>query len=107
MPYNLIDIAVTERRPHPILGSRILGTVRAVLHEAHDWHNQDHSLSLKVWTEADEQMSDDDINMALLLKAASVIGRVKANLERSDATLFQPAATHNQVAPEDALDIAA
>ncbi|MEO5808327.1 hypothetical protein [Devosia sp.] len=85
MPYSLIDIAVVESHRHPTLASRTVGTVRAVLNEEQIDRGQNHELSISVWTPTGPEMSEQDIEMALLLKAADIVGRVKATLERSDA----------------------
>jgi len=87
MTYNLIDISVTEKAAHPRLLNRMTGRVRAVLSEERDGTESTHELSIPVWADTQETMSEDDINMALMLKAANIIGRVKTNLERSDAAL--------------------
>lgn len=89
VPYNLIDIAIVDRHPHRSLSNRTIGKVRAVLHEEQDERQQDHALSVTVWTDTTPEMNQDDIDMALMLKAADIVGRVKANLELSD--LRQPA----------------
>lgn len=87
MPYSLIDIAIIERHPHHSLSNRTIGKVRAVLHEEQDERQQDHPLSVTVWTDTTPGMNQDDIDMALMIKAADIVGRVKANLERSDGQL--------------------
>ena len=84
MTYNLIDITVTEKAPHPRLSNRTTGRVRAVLSEERDGAEATHELSIAVWADTRQTMSEQDIDMALMLKAASIVGRLKANLERSD-----------------------
>lgn len=88
MTYTLIDIAVTEKAAHPRLANRTTGRVRAVLSEERDGSECTHQLSINVWADTTETMSEDDINMALMLKAANIISRVKADLEQSDAVLL-------------------
>lgn len=85
MTYNLIDISVTEKAAHPRLANRTTGKVRAVLSEERDGTECTHQLSIPVWADTRDTMSEDDVNMALMLKAANIISRVKADLERSDA----------------------
>jgi len=85
MPYQLIDISVAEKHPHPRLANRINGRVRAVLNEERDGAIYPHELSIPVWAETTKAMSDGDIDMALMLKAATIVTKLKATLERSDA----------------------
>lgn len=85
MTFELIDIAVADKQPHPRLAGRITGHVRAVLSESHGTQVQNHALTIPVWANAAPDASDADIDMALMLKAASIIARLKANL--SDPTV--------------------
>lgn len=87
MPYSLIDIAILEQQPHKSLANRVVGKVRAVLNETQDGRNQDHELSISVWAQTTPEMSEQDVEMALLLKAAQIVGRVKADLERGDRAI--------------------
>ncbi len=77
---ELIDIAVQDKRAHPRLPGRITGHVRAVLSEQLGEHRQDHDLLIPVWTDTGPGSKDADINMALMLKAAGIIARMKARL---------------------------
>jgi hypothetical protein len=81
MTYQLIDIAVTDKHSHPRLPGRTVGHVRAVLTETLTEGEQAHELSIPVWTNTQESMSEADIDMALLLKAAEIVARVKARLD--------------------------
>ncbi|WDR02128.1 hypothetical protein PSQ19_15900 [Devosia algicola] len=90
MPYSLIDIGVVQRNAHKSLPNRVVGTVRAVLKEIQDDREQDHELAVSVWAQTDPDMSEQDIEMALLLKAADIVGRVKTSLERSDRPVGPP-----------------
>jgi hypothetical protein len=92
MPYTLIDITVTEKTPHKRLPNRVTGRVRAVLNEERDGAESTHELSIPVWAERAQTMSEEDIDMALMLKAASIIARLKANLEKSDGLEREKAA---------------
>lgn len=80
MPYELIDIAVSEKREHPRLKGRVTGKVRVVLREVADGRDTQHELSIPVWAQFAEPQSDGTVDMALMLKAANIIGRLKANL---------------------------
>lgn len=77
---ELIDIAVQDKQSHPRLPGRITGHVRAVLSEQLGEQRQDHELLIPVWTDADAASKDADIDMALMLKAAGIIARMKARL---------------------------
>ena len=81
MTIQLIDIAVTQKAPHPRLVNRTTGRVRAVLSEEHGGIESTHELSIPVWADTKETMSEDDIDMALMLKAARIVGRLKSSLE--------------------------
>lgn len=81
MTYQLIDIAVTDKHLHPRLVGRTVGHVRAVLMESMAEGEQTHELAIPVWTNTQTSMSDADIDMALLLKAAEIVARVKARLD--------------------------
>ena len=77
---ELIDIAVTDKQPHPRLTGRITGHVRAVLSEQLGEHTQNHELAIPVWTDTKPGISEADIDMALMLKAAGIIAKLKARL---------------------------
>lgn len=85
MTYQLIDIAVIDKHSHPRLLGRMVGHVRAVLTESMGEREQTHELAIPVWTDTQTSMSDADIDMALLLKAAEIVARVKAQLDLTPA----------------------
>lgn len=80
MELQLIDITVRDKQAHPRLAGRMTGHVRAVLQETLGNKEQTHELAIAVWADMPAGASDADIDMALLLKAADIIGRLKANL---------------------------
>lgn len=80
MTFELIDIAVRDKSPHPRLAGRTTGHVRAVLSETADGRAQTHELAIPVWADVAENASDADIDMALMLKAATIIARLKVSL---------------------------
>ena len=84
MPYDLIDIAVTEKHDHPRLAGRVTGKVRVVLRETIDDREALHELFIPVWAQFDEAKPEGDVDMALMLKAATIVARLKASLVRSD-----------------------
>jgi hypothetical protein len=77
---ELIDIAVQDKQPHPRLAGRTTGHVRAVLTEQLGGHTQNHELAIPVWADTAPGASEADIDMALMLKAAVIIARLKARL---------------------------
>jgi hypothetical protein len=77
---DLIDIAVQDKQPHPRLHGRITGHVRAVLSEQVGQHQQEHELLIPVWTDTTAGASEGDIDMALMLKAAEIVAKMKARL---------------------------
>ncbi|MCR6670884.1 hypothetical protein [Devosia ginsengisoli] len=80
MTLQLIDITVRDKQAHPRLAGRITGHVRAVLVETMDAQEQTHELIIPVWTDVLDGTSDADIDMALMVKAADIVSRLKANL---------------------------
>ncbi|MGV8954532.1 MAG: hypothetical protein ACOH2M_25775 [Cypionkella sp.] len=85
VPYDLIDIAVTEKHDHPRLAGRVTGKVRVVLRETIDDREALHELFIPVWAQFDAAKTDGDVDMALMLKAATIIARLKANLATGDS----------------------
>ena len=83
MTLELIDIGVRDKSVHPRLVGRVTGHVRAVLSEIADGREQKHELAIPVWTDVSDGTSDADIDMALMLKAASIIARLKSSLGSS------------------------
>ncbi|UXN71273.1 hypothetical protein N8A98_08900 [Devosia neptuniae] len=81
MTFQLIDIEVQSRAAHPRLAGRTTGRVRAVLSETRDGREQTHDLSIAVWADLPADASDADIDMALMLKAADIVARLKSQLE--------------------------
>jgi hypothetical protein len=84
LPYELIDIAVTEKHDHPRLAGRVTGKVRVVLREVVGGQEASHELFIPVWAQFSEARSDGDVDMALMLKAATIVARLKASLGSSD-----------------------
>lgn len=84
MTLELIDIAVRDKQSHPRLAGRMTGHVRAVLREMLDGREQIHDLSIPVWADMAEDADPGDVDMALMLKAAKIVARMKANLGSAD-----------------------
>jgi len=80
MSFELIDIAVQDKQAHPRLAGRTTGHVRAVLTETLGDRQQTHELVIPAWADTAAGASDTDIDMALMLKAAAIIARLRANL---------------------------
>jgi hypothetical protein len=80
MTLQLIDITVRDKQVHPRLAGRMTGHVRAVLAETVGELEQTHELAISVWADMAEGSSDADVDMALMLKAADIIARLKASL---------------------------
>ncbi|WP_193337468.1 hypothetical protein [Devosia beringensis] len=77
MTLELIDISVRDRQSHPRLAGRITGHVSAVLTEILDGNEHRHELSIPVWADVANDAEPADIDMALMLKAAKIIARLK------------------------------
>ncbi|MHA6689358.1 hypothetical protein [Devosia sp. A449] len=85
MTLQLIDIAVRDKQAHPRLAGRMTGHVRAVLSETLGGQDQTHELAIPVWADVADGASDSDIDMALMLKAAAIIARLKSSLAEPPA----------------------
>jgi hypothetical protein len=77
---QLIDISVRDKHAHPRLSGRMTGHVRAVLSETVGTQEQTHELAIPVWADVAADASEADIDMALMVKAADIIARLKSNL---------------------------
>lgn len=85
MTIELIDIALSERQAHPRLPDRMTGKVRAVLAETIGEQEFRHELMLPVWVDIRQGMSEEDIELGLMVKAADIVGRLKQTLGRPAA----------------------
>jgi hypothetical protein len=77
---ELVEIAVRDSQMHPRLAGRVTGHVRAVLSETRDGREQLHELAIPVWTDTAADANAADVEMALMLKAADIIARLKLSL---------------------------
>ena len=84
MTLELIDIAVRDKQSHPRLAGRITGHVRAVLSETLDGNQHTHELSIAVWADVANDVTPADVDMALMLKAAKIIARLKNNIAAAE-----------------------
>lgn len=80
MSLELIDISLAERQPHPTLAERITGKVRAVLTETIGGQEMRHEITVPVWLDIREGMSDEDVELGLMVKAADIVGRLKQHM---------------------------
>lgn len=80
MSLELIDIALAERHDHPHLENRVNGKVRAVLTETIDGQEQRHELLIPAWVERNADMDEADVDLALMVKAAKIVGRLRERL---------------------------
>jgi hypothetical protein len=85
MTLQLIDISVRDKQAHPRLPGRMIGHVRAVLTEMLDGTEQTHDLAIPVWADLPADASETDIDMALLIKGADIVARLKAGLGGSSS----------------------
>lgn len=85
MTLQLIDISILDKQAHPRLAGRMTGRVQAKLAETLGTTEQTHELAIPVWADVAADASDADIDMAMMLKAADIIARLKANLEKPRA----------------------
>ena len=80
MSLELIDIALAERHDHPHLENRVTGKVRAVLTETINGQEQRHELLIPAWVERNADMDEADVDLALMVKAAEIVGRLRERL---------------------------
>ena len=84
MTLELIDIAVRDKQSHPRLAGRVTGHVRAVLTEVIDGNEHAHELSIPVWADVANDADPGDVDMALMLKAAQIIARLKHSIKAAE-----------------------
>ena len=77
---ELIDIALAARQPHPRLEDRVTGKVKAVLTETIGGQQIRHELLVPVWLDVRPGMSEEDVELGLMVKAADIVGRLKLHL---------------------------
>ena len=80
MSLELIDIALAERQPHPTLAERVTGKVRAVLTETIGGREVRHEILVPVWMDVRDGMSDEDVELGLMVKAADIVGRLRQHM---------------------------
>ncbi|MBB4052317.1 hypothetical protein GGR20_001960 [Devosia subaequoris] len=80
MSVELIDIALAEHQPHPTLAKRMTGKVRAVLTETIGVREVRHEILVPVWLDVQTGMSEEDIELGLMVKAADIVGRLKQHM---------------------------
>ena len=80
MSLELIDIALAERQPHPTLAERMTGKVRAVLTETIGGREVRHEILVPVWRDVRDGMSDEDVELGLMVKPADIVGRLKQHM---------------------------
>lgn len=80
MSLELIDIALAERQLHPTLAERMTGKVRATLVETIGGREVRHEIMVPVWMDVHDGMSEDDIELGLMVKAADIVGRLKQHM---------------------------
>lgn len=80
MSLEVIDYALAERQPHPRLSHRVTGKVRAVLTETVGDQELRHELFVPVWFDTQAGMSEEDIELGLMLKAAEIVGKLRQQL---------------------------
>ena len=81
MTLKLIDISVLDKQAHPRLSGRSTGHVRAILTEIIDDQEQTHELTVSAWADHAIDAPPEDIDMALMLRAARIIARLKGSLD--------------------------
>ena len=88
MKLELIDIAVRDKAPHPRPANRTVGHVRAALSETAARLPRPTTVHLPSGPISTPADTDADIDTALMLKAATIIARVKASSRRRPSALI-------------------
>jgi hypothetical protein len=77
---QLIDIRVRDKAVHPNLPGRVTGHVCAVIQETIGGQDHTHDLVISVWADVAVDTSEADVDMALMLKGAEIVGRLKTKM---------------------------
>lgn len=81
MPFEVKACTIDEMQVHPTLADRTQAKVKVVLREMHAREAFDHNLTLRVWANTNERMSPNDVKMALLTRAATILKRTMSTAE--------------------------
>jgi hypothetical protein len=80
MSFELAACAISEKHAHPRFAGRTLAEVRVTLRE-HLERVYNHDLRVKVWADHADSAVDDEIDRALIAKAAHILRRTLPHAE--------------------------
>lgn len=75
MSFEIKACSIDEMRRHPTLKDRTEARVKVMLRETRSRETFDHDLTLKVWADTRDDMSQADVTTALLTRAAHILQR--------------------------------
>ena len=81
MPFEVKACSIDEMQRHPTFADRTQAKVKVVLREIRAREAFDHNLTLRVWANTNERMSANDVKMALLTRAATILKRTMSTAE--------------------------
>lgn len=81
MPFEVKACTIDEMHVHPTFADRTQAKVKVVLREIRAREAFDHNLTLRVWADTTAGMSSNDVKMALLTRAATILKRTMVNAE--------------------------
>ena len=81
MPFEVKGCTIDEMHRHPTFRDRTQAKVKVVLREIRAREAFDHNLTLRVWADTNDQMSSNDVKMALLTRAATILKRTMSAAE--------------------------
>jgi hypothetical protein len=81
MPFEVKACTIDEMHLHPTFRDRTQAKVKVVLRETRAREAFDHNLTLRVWADTNDKMSPNDVRMALLTRAATILKRTMSAAE--------------------------
>jgi hypothetical protein len=81
MPFEVKACTIDEMHRHPTFRDRTQAKVKVVLREIRAREAFDHNLTLRVWADTNDGMSSNEVKMALLTRAATILKRTMTNAE--------------------------
>ncbi|GHA20818.1 hypothetical protein GCM10007989_14950 [Devosia pacifica] len=86
LTYIVLDASWTHER----LANRVVGRVHVVLEENRNGEKQEHRLTVRSWTDRRDEMSEADIELALINRASDIVARIVRRLENSQGVEAAP-----------------
>ncbi|WP_417309321.1 hypothetical protein [Devosia sp.] len=90
MAFEIKACSIEEVQQHPKFADRTEAKVKVTLRETDDHRDFDHHLTLRVWAFTTPEMTEADINHALLARTATILRRTMSNADRRPAPTATP-----------------